>query len=196
MHQTICAFILDCLQNSFESAAEEIQLEIIEDSKKFTCSIIDNGCGMDEVQLKKAFNPFYSDGKKHVSRKVGLGIPFLVQAIEQIEGTIHLDSEKGKGTKLEFSFNKEHFDAPPVGNLVTTLTAAFTFPGDFNLSVYRICRTENLTDEYMVSKNELKQILGDLNVSSNISLLRQYLESQEENCCFEESAQYVFEKRS
>jgi hypothetical protein len=31
--------------------------------------------------LKKIQDPFFTDGTKHIKRKVGLGIPFLMQAV-------------------------------------------------------------------------------------------------------------------
>ena len=83
MHAAVCDFILDCLQNSVEAGASEVYLAINQTSRKFSVSIKDNGRGMDEDQLKKAVDPFYTDGIKHKSRKVGLGLPFLIQTVEQ-----------------------------------------------------------------------------------------------------------------
>ena len=38
---------------------------------------------MTDEELKKAVDPFYTDGLKHKKRKVGLGLPFMIQAVQQ-----------------------------------------------------------------------------------------------------------------
>ena len=188
MHASVCDYILDCLQNSIESGAALIELDIREDSGEFFCAIRDNGCGMDKYQLEKARDPFFTDGKKHVMRKVGLGLPFLVQAVELCGGKFSLASEKGKGTVLEFSFPKASLDIPPLGDLSGTVRSAMCFPGNFDLRLNRSIEDSNgVKSSYTAGKNELIDILGDLESSSNIALLRQYLDSQEEEATAQDS---------
>lgn len=47
---------------------------------------------MDEETLKKVKDPFFTDGEKHKERKVGLGIPFLIQA-EAAGGNLTFQSD-------------------------------------------------------------------------------------------------------
>jgi hypothetical protein len=180
MHAAVGDFILDCLQNSVEAGADTIELEIRQDEDHLSVKLRDNGCGMDREELKKALDPFYTDGKKHRNRKVGLGLPFLAQAVEQAEGTFRLSSEKGTGTTLEFGFSLNHLDAPPLGRLDQALLAGFLFSGDHELTVHRSFRGFNGSAGYTVSRRELIDALDGLEGSDSLLLARDFLRNQEE----------------
>lgn len=180
MHASICDMVLDCLQNSIEADAALIVLHWVETAENLQVYISDNGCGMTPGELEKAKDPFYTDGKKHVHRKVGLGIPFLLQTVEQTGGEVDIRSEKGKGTSLTFSLNLRNVDVPPLGDLPTMLMAAFSFPGNFEFVAFRSREVQGESINYTVSKGELIDVLGDLQSVECLSLLKQYLLSQEE----------------
>jgi hypothetical protein len=180
MHAAVGDFILDCLQNSVEAGADRIDLEIIQDEDRLSVKLRDNGCGMDQEELKKALDPFYTDGKKHRHRKVGLGLPFLAQAVDLAEGTFRLSSEKGEGTTLEFGFSLNHLDAPPLGRLEKTFLSGFLFSGDHELVVHRNLRGKKGTAGYTVSRRELIDALGGLEGSDSLLLARDFLRNQEE----------------
>jgi hypothetical protein len=180
VHAAVCDFILDCLQNSIEAAADVIVLEITETAGMFSVVIKDDGIGMTGEQLKRAVDPFYTDGLKHKKRKVGLGLPFLIQAVDQSNGIWSLDSEKGKGTRLGFSFRFDNVDTPPVGDISMTLLQAFMFDGDFELEVSRKLNTGKINNSYLIRRKELIDILGDLNNADSLILAKQFLRSQEE----------------
>lgn len=57
----------------------------------------DNGCGMDEATLKRAFDPFFSS--KRAGRRRGLGLSKALRWIEAAQGSIRLESEPGKGSR-------------------------------------------------------------------------------------------------
>ena len=86
MHFAVCDFLLDLVQNSVEAGAGTITVSVDDDGEWISASVADDGKGMDEVELERAKDPFYTDGKKHSRRKVGLGIPFLLHAVEQAGG--------------------------------------------------------------------------------------------------------------
>lgn len=179
MHAAVCDFILDCLQNSIEADAALVKLMIDETSKLFSVTITDNGIGMTEEELRKAVDPFYTDGLKHKKRKVGLGLPFLIQAIEQTDGVWLLDSEKGKGTKLEFSFRLDNVDTPPVGDISGMLLQAMMFDGDFELEFVR--KHFRNSAGYTFKRSDIIEVLGDLNDANSLILAKQFLKSQEED---------------
>lgn len=180
MHATVGDFILDCLQNSVEANASLIELKIDQIDTKLSIFLKDNGCGMDEKELEKAVDPFYTDGKKHKNRKVGLGLPFLIQAMELVEGDFDLKSEKEKGTELKFAFDLANFDAPPLGRLDIVFLSALLFIGDYELVIQRTVSGAQGSDEYTLSRTELKEVLGGLEDSSSLHLAREFLLNQEE----------------
>ncbi|NLK05329.1 MAG: sensor histidine kinase [Spirochaetales bacterium] len=180
MHICIDDYLLDIVQNSFEAASTHVELALDETESKLTCLIRDNGKGMDAEVQKRVLDPFYSDGVKHTKRKVGLGLPFLSQACEACQGTFALHSEVGVGTTVEFSFNLAHLDAPPMGNLVSTFVALLSHPLAKELVIRRTVSTRKGNSTYTLSKEELEEVLGSLSTSGALNLLREYINSQEE----------------
>ena len=180
MHFSLSDCILDLVQNSIEADAKEVQLLLEESDDSLIVRIEDNGCGMTEVELKKATDPFYSDGKKHVHRKVGLGLPFLIQTVSMTDGSFNIRSEKDKGTRVDIEFNLKSIDTPPVGDFITLIYQVMSFNGSFNLIVNRSYTKDQRSDSYTVNRNELQEILGDLNSVSSLSLLKDFITSQEE----------------
>lgn len=181
MHAAVCDFIIDCIQNSVEAESGEIKILIDEDENLFRVSISDNGIGMTDEQQKRAVDPFYTDGKKHKERKVGLGLPFLIQAVQQVDGEWSLKSEAGKGTELFFSFCKKHLDMPPVGDISGMLLQAMMFDGDFELDVSRFIRTADAEGSYRIKRTEIIEVLGDLNDADSLIMARAFLKSQEQD---------------
>lgn len=176
MHATLSDVIADTTHNSIEAGAARVSLTIVEDGKFFSVAIDDNGKGMDEDTLKRAFNPFYTEAGKHDKRKVGLGLPILKQLCDATDGSVSLKSEKGVGTRLEYSFSAGHIDLPPMGNLVETVLSLFNFPGDFEL----VFTHRKGTEEYSVARSELAEAVGGLESVDGLMMAREFLSSQEE----------------
>ena len=59
--------------------------------------VVDNGCGIDEETKEKIFRRFFSTKG---SRGTGLGLMITKKIIDEHEGAIEFDSEKGKGTRF------------------------------------------------------------------------------------------------
>ena len=58
--------------------------------------VIDQGCGMTEETMRKAFDPFFS--LRQAGRGRGLGLSHSSRYIQENAGRLHLTSEPGKGT--------------------------------------------------------------------------------------------------
>jgi len=176
MHYTISDFLLDIIQNSIEAGSGKISVGLEESENFFSFTVQDDGCGMDEQHIDRALDPFHSDGIKHPGRKVGLGLPFLKQALEDLDGKFSIESKKGIGTSVRASFPLDHIDTPPVGDLVACLVSALCFFGDYEL----VCTRKKEGDTWELSRSELQEALGDLDSVGSITLLREYLESLED----------------
>jgi signal transduction histidine kinase len=66
-------------------------------SGQVVLTITDNGCGMDEQTLKRAFDPFFS--AKPAGRRRGMGLAKALRWIEASGGSIRLESQPGQGTR-------------------------------------------------------------------------------------------------
>ena len=177
MHACLADVITDTTQNSIEAGAKHISLTIVEADGIISVEIKDDGKGMDEATLKRAFNPFYTEAGKHDKRKVGLGLPLLKQICDECGGGVTLESEPGKGTLLKYHFAADNIDLPPMGDLVSMTLSLFNYPGEFEL-VFTHCRGES---DYTISRSELSEAVGGLESAEGLSLAREFLSSQEGN---------------
>src|SRR4029077_5852026 len=66
-------------------------------SQRVVLTIADNGCGMDETTLKRAFDPFFSS--KPAGRRRGMGLPKALRWIESSGGSMRLESSPNQGTQ-------------------------------------------------------------------------------------------------
>ncbi|HWR11518.1 MAG TPA: sensor histidine kinase [Rectinemataceae bacterium] len=176
MHYAIVDFVIDIVQNSCEADAKTIDVVFDEDEDGVDVRVRDDGKGMDAGQLRRALDPFVTDGRKHPGRKVGLGLPFLKQATDQDGGTFFIGSEKGQGTEVVFRFDRKNVDCPPLGDVPGMLLTILCLPGAQEMVISR----KRNGFSYELRKSELTEALGNLEEVSSLALLKQYLRSQEE----------------
>ena len=112
--------ILDITNNSIKAKADTIQITVSESLKEnqMLISIEDNGCGMDEDFLAVVTDPFVTT---RTTRKVGLGIPLFKQSAEDAGGSFSIQSQVGVGTKIVTTYQLDHLDRPPVGDMGSTM---------------------------------------------------------------------------
>ena len=87
------------LQNAVESGAKSINVRVrsTEEKDMLEIEIEDDGPGMDEETMQKAWSPFFTTrGLSHH----GLGLPATLHVVSQSQGHIALVSEKDKGTTV------------------------------------------------------------------------------------------------
>ncbi len=179
MHRTICDFLLDIIQNSIEADSSAVIVHISQDESLFEVTAADDGCGMSEEDLKRVQDPFFSGKGKHDHRKAGLGIPFLAQTVSMTGGQFDIQSRQGTGTSVRFVLPLDHVDTPPVGDLPGTFLSALSYPGSFEMIICRSLSAGGQQDSYQLVRSELMEALGDLHLSGSLSVLREYLASQE-----------------
>ncbi|MFL1675640.1 ATP-binding protein [Paenibacillus thiaminolyticus] len=95
------AFI-NMIKNSIEAFTEKglIRIEAYEREGQVIIRIEDNGIGMDEEELKRLGEPYFSNKTKGT----GLGLMVTFRIIEVMQGKLHFASEKGVGTVITVSF--------------------------------------------------------------------------------------------
>lgn len=181
LHYTITEYLLDLVQNSIEAGSRTIELNIDErkttDEATITVTLSDDGKGMDGPTVQRALDPFFTDGEKHPGRSVGLGLPFVRQMVDAVDGTFEITSEPGKGTRIGLSFPADHIDAPPLGEIAEMVSRLCCFDGDYELTVHR----RRNDSGYTLRRSELRDALGELETVGSQSLLAEYIGSQEES---------------
>jgi len=176
-HFTLTDLVTDITQNAVEAGAGLVLLEVSECEKEFRFLTRDNGKGMTKEELNRAIDPFVTDGIKHPNRKVGLGLPFLIQTAEQSGGGWDIQSEKGKGTTVTAWFDTANVDIPPTGDIPGMFRTILMF----NSNAEIIIRRKKNGEEYEICKSELIEALGSLEDVSSLVMLGEYLKSLEES---------------
>jgi signal transduction histidine kinase len=74
-----------------------IDVQVQEEKERFRVEIQDTGCGISQKNLKRIFNPFFTTKDKGT----GLGLSIVRKIIEGHRGTIAIESQEGKGTRVE-----------------------------------------------------------------------------------------------
>ncbi len=95
--------LLNLLGNAVKFTKKgEIQVSVVEKSEKIEIHIIDTGIGLSPDEQEKIFSPF-SQADRSITRKyggTGLGLVISKKIIELHGGSIHVRSEKGKGSSF------------------------------------------------------------------------------------------------
>lgn len=166
--------VLDVAENSIRAGADYIVIEVFISTAGDTLTVLieDNGCGMDEEQVRRVTDPFYTT---RTTRKVGLGIPFFKQAAEDAGGSFHITSEIGSGTRVEAVFGLSHIDRMPLGDINSTIYTLVVFNESIDFH-YRYAYDEN---EFVLDTKEMKEILGGVSFrDAEVSgFIKEYLDT-------------------
>ena len=158
----ISLHLLDIAENSVAAESLNIRIDVLEDLQNdlLRVSISDDGRGMDAETAKRVLDPFYTT---RATRKVGLGIPLLKLAAESTGGGLSLETEPGKGTRIEASFRHSHIDRMPLGDISTTfLTLLVSYPQVSWLFNYEVTETDGNRRQFRLDDKEIKAVLGDM----------------------------------
>lgn len=155
---TLTFHITDIASNSVRARATRILLDLIVNEDYTLIRIADNGCGMDAETVSRVTDPFYTT---RTTRKIGLGIPFLIQNAEQTGGFVKIVSQMGEGTEVTACFKTSHIDCPPWGDLAGTVAMLITGNPDIN-----ICFTYKKGElAFELSTEELQGIFEEIPIN-------------------------------
>ena len=96
LEQVVINLINNACQ-SLKNKDQKITVSIYEEFDKVIIEVADEGEGIDEKDLKRIFDPFYTT--KREKGGTGLGLSISYNIVRNHKGDFKIESEKGKGTK-------------------------------------------------------------------------------------------------
>ena len=167
--------VYDLMENSTAANSKDVKLTIRDSLKDndFHFTIEDNGKGMSPEFLAKVTDPYTTS---RTTRKVGLGLPLIKMNTENCGGGMKLTSELGKGTRLEFWFQHDHWDRPPMGDLAGWLVMLVSQHEDIHFIITYV------TDEgeFVFDTDEVKVALDGMSMN-DVSIMDYLKEMVREN---------------
>ena len=93
------AEVLDNALQATDAAKGHVALHAALDpySSRVVVTVSDDGCGMDEETVKRAFDPFFSS--MPAGRRRGMGLAKALRWVEASGGSIRLESRPKQGTR-------------------------------------------------------------------------------------------------
>ena len=167
--------ILDIVQNSISAGATLVTLTVDESPAEdlLTIAVGDNGRGMTPEQVSRLSDPFFTS---RTTRKVGMGIPLLMDSARQSGGDVRIESEPGKGTEVTAVFGYSNIDRPPLGDVANALMLLVSSnPALDFLFTYRYNG-----DEYLFDTVDVREILGD-DALKDLTIIRNLEEMIKDN---------------
>ena len=161
----IALHLLDIAENSAVAASTNVSIQVHEDllHDRLVVCVVDNGRGMDAETAEHVQDPFYTT---RTTRNVGLGIPLLKLAAEQAEGRFSLQSEPGKGTRVEAEFRHSNIDRMPLGDLASTfLMVLISHPEIDWIFTYQVTEKNGQSRDFVFESAELKSELQDVSLT-------------------------------
>lgn len=177
MLRDISLHIHDLAENSITAGATQIDILVCADSDGFlNVEIKDNGCGMSEELLSRVTDPFTTG---RTTRKVGMGIPFFKMACEQAAGTFEIQSELGKGTKTCGTFQIQHIDRLPLGDLGETVTMLILEKPEIRYTLTLV----SAQGTYLFDTNAIREVLEDTPIQDYeiLQWVKGYVEEHTQN---------------
>jgi len=153
--------ILDIAENSIRAEAGNIEISIDQNSEKnvLSLSITDDGKGMTEETMKTALDPFFTTKK---TRKFGLGLSLLAEAARSAQGHFDIDSKPGQGTKITATFQADHIDTKPLGDISLTMVTLIAGHPETNFRfIVKFGRSH-----FILDTKEVKQQLENIPINS------------------------------
>lgn len=91
--------VVNAIIHNPQGTAVEILIEKIADSSQVAITVSDNGIGIDEAALKNLFERYFRP-KETDNISGGLGLSLVRSIVDAHNGSIHVESFKGQGTKV------------------------------------------------------------------------------------------------
>jgi PAS domain S-box-containing protein len=97
--------IMNVLSNAMKFSENDtiVTLAVEQQDDQVVITVEDEGIGISADERTRIFEPFYRGHNVGVIRGTGIGLSIVKEIVDQHKGTISLDSELGRGTKVTIS---------------------------------------------------------------------------------------------
>ncbi|MDO1510617.1 MULTISPECIES: HAMP domain-containing sensor histidine kinase [Neisseria] len=92
---------------AYSPEGSDIKLRLYQDAKNWLIDVVDNGPGVDEMQLPHIFTAFYRADSSAQKPGTGLGLALTKHIVEQHGGKIIAENVKPNGLKMRFILPKK-----------------------------------------------------------------------------------------
>lgn len=156
----IASHILDITENSVRAGSSLIKITITvsQSGDLYKFEIEDNGCGMKPEQVEQLQNPFFTS---RTNRRVGLGVPLLMQNCQMSGGDVFIESNFGSGTKLIATFQLSHIDRPPEGEIADVMVNIITGYSEVDFEI----KYSAQNGDFELNTTELKEIFDGIPIN-------------------------------
>jgi two-component system, NtrC family, sensor kinase len=95
------------MNNAFAAISDGGHLQISghKGSRTVTIAVVDDGCGIAPEDIKRVFEPFFSTRTQKGG--TGLGLSITYGLVQELGGTIAVESQVGKGTRFTITLPLE-----------------------------------------------------------------------------------------
>jgi PAS domain S-box-containing protein len=99
-HQQLSQVLVNLLNNAADASQHGDRVDVLArvDGEEAVIEVMDQGQGIPEELRETIFEPFYTT--KPTGQGTGLGLSLAYKIIEDHEGTLHIDSQTGLGTRV------------------------------------------------------------------------------------------------
>lgn len=97
-----------------------IRAQVVKRGAHVRLSVTDNGVGMTPEVQRNAFEMFYTTKTRGLG--TGLGLPLVARVVGRVKGSVHIQSELGKGTTVELLLPVASHEMRPATALAAVIT--------------------------------------------------------------------------
>ncbi len=107
--------VINLLSNACDAIEERGEIEVgcsidvKEGEDELTVQVCDSGRGIEEAEMERLFDPFYTT--KPPGEGTGLGLYIVYTELKKINGYIHINSQKAQGTCFTVTLKSIHGDS-------------------------------------------------------------------------------------
>lgn len=152
--------IMDLAENGIAAQASKIIVVVNEAvaANYISITIIDNGTGVSPDMLEKMLDPFVTS---RTTRRVGMGLSLFKAAAERCGGIFKVDSEMGRGTEVSATFEYDHIDRMPLGDMATSIIVLLAGYPEIDIDYTHMY--DDMKFEFETS--EIKKELGEVPIN-------------------------------